>query len=117
MASMVDDPRLTMYVYIMQRTQIYLSETETTALDREARRTGRTRSQLIREAIEEKFVGPGASAEEFLRVLEESAGAWKDRDFTGQEYVAAIRSGFGERMARLWGEPTLGEEGDAPPDR
>jgi predicted DNA-binding protein len=117
MGSMVDDPRPTMYVYIMQRTQIYLSQTETTALDREAKRTGRTRSQLIREAIEEKYVGSGASAEEFLRVLEETSGAWKDRDFTGQEYVDAIRSGFGERMARLWGEPAPGEGGDAPPGR
>lgn len=117
MASMVDDPRLTMYVYIMQRTQIYLTERESTALDREAKRTGRTRSQLIREAIEEKYVSPGASAEEFLRVLEETAGAWQDRDFTGQEYVEAIRSGIGERLARLWGEPAPGEDGDAPPDR
>lgn len=117
MAWMVDDLRLTMYVYIMQRTQIYLTERESTALDREARRTGRTRSQLIRDAIEEKYAGPGASAEEFLRVLEETAGAWQDRDFTGQEYVEAIRSGIGERMARLWGEPAPGENDDAPPDR
>ena len=41
-----------MYTYIVQRTQIYLSDLDAKALDRMARRTGRTRSQLIREAIE-----------------------------------------------------------------
>jgi predicted DNA-binding protein len=113
---MVDADGSAMYVYTMQRTQIYLTEAETAALDREAARTGRTRSQLIREAIEEKYALP-SGIEDFLKVLEETFGAWKDRDFTGEEYVAALRPGMGKRMAALWGEPEPDDEDDASPAR
>ena len=44
-----------MYTYIVERTQIYLSREQADALDREAKRTGTTRSHLIREAIAEKY--------------------------------------------------------------
>jgi predicted transcriptional regulator len=98
----------------MQRTQIYLTEAETKALDREAARTGRTRSQLIREAIEQRFLAPAPNVAEMLGVLRETAGAWKDRESTGEEYVEAIRPGMGQRLASLWPE-RFGP--DAPPDR
>jgi predicted transcriptional regulator len=111
---LLDAAETTMYVYIMQRTQIYLTEEETTALDREAARTGRTRSQLIRDAIEEKFLAARPDAGAMLKVLRETAGAWKDRESTGEEYVEAIRPGMGQRLASLWPE-RFGP--DAPPDR
>ena len=90
-------------MYTMQRTQIYLSEQEIARLDREADRTGRTRSRLIRDAVNRAY-GHQVDIEEFERVLRASAGAWKDRPFTGQEYVKAIRTrGFGA-LAELWPE-------------
>jgi hypothetical protein len=90
-----------MYTYIVERTQIYLSSEQASALDREARRRGQTRSHLIREAIDRVYLSE-PSIEEVLAALEASAGAWKDRSETGEEYVDRIRSG--DRMAELWGD-------------
>ncbi len=89
-----------MYTYIMQRTQIYLSERETEALDRLARQTGRTRSQLIREAIDAQYVTRGpADKTELKRALLASAGAWKGRRPSGKAWVERMRrGGLGERL-------------------
>jgi len=93
-----------MYTYIMQRTQIYLSESETAALDAEARETGHTRSHLIREAIRERY-RTGLDVEERLAILRAASGAWADRDVTGEAYVEAIRKpGFDERLTELRGD-------------
>jgi hypothetical protein len=82
-----------MYTYIVERTQIYLTKAQAVALDREARRTGTTRSHLIREAIEERYGTPGADRDRIRRVLEATAGLWKGREETGVEYVERMRSG------------------------
>jgi hypothetical protein len=87
-----------MYIYIMERTQIYLSETESAAIDRESERTGRSKSQLIRDAIDAAYLG--RSGEDRVKVLRETAGAWKDRSETGAAYVKRARKG---RLARLHG--------------
>lgn len=114
MTAMLDDGEKAMYVYIVQRTQIYLSEAETTALDREAGRTGQSRSQLIRRAINDAYLTPGSDVDAMLRALEETAGTWKGRDITGEAYVDAIRPGMGRRMAKLWPDRP---GSDAPADR
>jgi hypothetical protein len=36
-----------------------------------------------------------------LRALQASAGSWADRDFTGAEYVDAIRGDLNVRLRRL----------------
>jgi len=91
-----------MYTYIaMERTQIYLSKRETEALDRVARETGHTRSHLIREAINEKY-GAALDVDEKLRILHETFGAWKERDFTGAEYVERLRWGALDRKLEGW---------------
>jgi len=86
------------YAYIMIRTQIYLSEVETKALERVARSSGRSKSQLIREAIDRMYLQANDSSK-LTRALATSAGAWKRRA-SGESYVERVRGG---RLARLHG--------------
>jgi Arc/MetJ-type ribon-helix-helix transcriptional regulator len=87
----------------MQRTQIYLSEHDLALLDREVERTGRTRSRLIRDAIDRMY-SDQVDADEFERVLRAAAGAWKNRPFTGAEFVDAVRGRRPGGLAALWPE-------------
>lgn len=61
----------------MNRTQIYLSPAQQKALKAMAARTGRTQSELIRDAID-RFVGQ-RKASERVAVIKRSAGLWKGR--------------------------------------
>lgn len=80
--------------YIVKRTQIYLTDEQHALLRRRRRASGRTVSELIREAIDAAYVPKRElTLEEKLRILDETAGAWKGRDFTGEEYVERLRSG------------------------
>jgi predicted DNA-binding protein len=81
-----------MYVYIVERTQIYLSREQAAALDREAKRTGTTRSHLIREAIEARY-GADRDADAVREALRATAGLWSDRFETGDAYVDRLRTG------------------------
>ena len=79
-----------MYTYTVDRTQIYLTLDENAALERESIKTGKTRSQLIREAIDEKYrVRP--SLEEFMAALNAAAGIWDNPE--GEAAVKAIQAG------------------------
>lgn len=88
-----------MYTYIMERTQIYLSREQAAALDREAKRTGSTRSHLIREAIEARY-GAGMDRERIRAALRATAGLWSDRPETGKDYVERVRTG--RRLRELY---------------
>lgn len=88
-----------MYTYIMERTQIYLSREQAAALDREAKRTGTTRSHLIREAIEARYRTP-KDRDEISRALQGTAGLWQNRTETGEEYVERLRTG--RRLSSLY---------------
>ena len=83
----------------MGRTQVYLGDKELALLEEAARATGASRSALIRQAVRRTF-GPLAKAEK-LRALEASAGSWSGRNFTGAEYVDAIRGDLNERLRAL----------------
>jgi hypothetical protein len=83
----------------MERTQIYLTRRESAALAKAAKATGRTRSQLIREAIEARYLA-SMDAAAWGAALEDSAALWADRAETGEAYVERLRSG---RLARLQG--------------
>lgn len=91
-----------MYIYIMERTQIYLSREQAAALDRDAKRTGTTRSHLIREAIEARY-GTDRDADAVREALEATAGLWRDRSETGDAYVDRLRTG--RRLQELHPEP------------
>lgn len=78
----------------MMRTQIHLGDDEVALLDRAARATGASRSELIRQAIRQQYGSGGdLTLEQRRERLLATAGAWKNRRFTGEEYVRAIRSG------------------------
>ena len=70
-----------MYTYIVDRTQIYLTPEESAALERESIATGKTKSQLIREAIDAEVRRP-PSLEEFM------AGARTRRSAPGRKSPA-----------------------------
>ena len=96
---LIDRSEPVMYTYIVERTQIYLSKEQANALDREAKRTGTTRSHLIREAIDQTYV-VSPDRERVLTGLRASAGAWANRAETGEGYVERMRSG--KRLERQW---------------
>jgi metal-responsive CopG/Arc/MetJ family transcriptional regulator len=86
------------------RTQIYLGKEELDLLDRAGEQTGASRSELIRRAIRSHYAQYATmSQEERLARLMGVAGIWKDRKFTGEEYVRAIRSGDMNRNLRRLG--------------
>jgi predicted DNA-binding protein len=82
------------YVYTMERTQIYLTEAEREALDRRATKSGQTRSHVIREAIAAYLQHPDKN--DLEQAITESAGAWKRGaadDVDGATYVERLRAG------------------------
>lgn len=87
------------YSDVVGRAQVYLGEEELELLDRVARFTGASRSELIRRAIRSTF--GEKTKEEKLRALDASAGSWRGRRFTGAEFVDAIRGDLKERLRRL----------------
>jgi hypothetical protein len=85
-----------MYIYIMVRTQIYLTEPIAEALERLSAETGRSMSQLIRDALMAAYVS-APSKEDMLQVLRSSAGSWGDGE-SGEDTVERLRAG---RLAAL----------------
>lgn len=83
----------------MGRTQIYLGSDELELLDRVARATGASRSELVRRAVRSTF-GQATKAEK-LMALEASAGSWRGRSFTPSEYVDSVRGDLSGRLSRL----------------
>ena len=103
-----------MYTYIvMERTQIYLTEGQTTELDKRALQRGTTRSHLIREALE-TYLGPTWDAEAFKTALDGIAGMWADRDDI-DEIHEGMREAGRRKLKQL--HPDYGSEADDADDR
>lgn len=81
-----------MYNYIMQRTQISLTDEDRSLLDAEAARTGRSISALIRDAVAQTY-GFRRDTEHDVQAIDLAVGAWPDRNIDGEAYVEGIRSG------------------------
>jgi predicted DNA-binding protein len=88
-------------VYIvMRRTQIYLDDQQRRKLERVAKRTHRTLSDLIREAIDARYAA--TPKEDFLEALRSGAfGVWKERTDLGTTDAYVRRQRRGRRIERL----------------
>lgn len=78
-----------MYTYIMERTQIYLTRAEHEELERLSLASGRSKAQLIREAIDRAYLGAGDLAS-VRSAIEETAGSWA-RAESGRALVERVR--------------------------
>jgi metal-responsive CopG/Arc/MetJ family transcriptional regulator len=87
------------YSDTMQRTQVYLGSEELELLDRAAIRTGASRSELIRRAIRDRYGDRDWASRR--AALQQSAGAWAEREQTGAATVDATRRDLNDRLARL----------------
>lgn len=94
----------TMYdLYTVKRTQIYLDEEQSEVLERRAKASGRTKSELIREAIDDYLAGPGDEGPALRRLkkaVKEAAGIAPYLP-PGKEYVEELRGRGRERWEEL----------------
>jgi hypothetical protein len=110
--------------YIVRRTQIYLDEEQDRRLAERARATGRTKSDLIREAVDRLLDEPLSEQEELARFRAAAGAAFGIAPYLedGVAYVRKLRDidrRRQERLDRRWhGEPVPVERahGDQSPD-
>lgn len=76
----------------MVRTQITLTTEQKRRLDQRAAETGLSMSELVRRAVDEVYGRQQRSLEADLAAIDAAFGAWKDRDFDGEEYVERLRA-------------------------
>jgi hypothetical protein len=82
----------------MKRTQLYLHEDTWKALHIRSRQQRTTISELVREAVREKYGSSPASRRQAMQAV---VGLWKDRDDLpdSETYVRRLRKG--KRLRRL----------------
>ncbi len=80
------------------RTQIFLTVQQRRRLRTWAKLERKTASELIRAAIEDRYV-QRPTPEEFRRALDESFGGWKRRKKSSVNFVRGLRRG--RRLNRL----------------
>jgi hypothetical protein len=88
-------------MHAMRRTQIYLTEAQDRALKRLARTTGRSQSQLIRDAVDRLIAAPPAQAGNWKEAFRRARGMWADRADLDQLF-GELRGEGDQRLARSW---------------
>jgi plasmid stability protein len=85
-------------MYIMKRTQLYLDEDTWKALHIRARQSGISVSELVRQAVRDKYRPFRADRQQAMQAW---VGTWKERkDLPNTEtYVRQLRKG--ERLRRV----------------
>ena len=97
--------------YIVRRTQIYLDEEQDRRLAERARASGRTKSDLLREALDRLLDTPLGEEEELARFRAAADAAFGIAPYLedGAAYVSKLRDDDRRRQERLdrqWqGEP------------
>jgi hypothetical protein len=83
----------------MRRTQLYLDDDVWKTLQIHARQSHSTISELVRQAVREKYLNNASKRKEALLSV---VGIWKNRtDLPDTEtYVRGLRKG--ERLKRIW---------------
>lgn len=86
-------------IYIMKRTQLYLDDEEWEVLRVRARQASSSISELVRQAVRDKYLEGRADREEAFRAV---IGIWKDRaDLPDTErYVRGLRKSTRSRRVR-----------------
>ncbi len=88
----------------MNRTQIYLDDTQTARLDERAAAEGTTRSMIIRRAVDvyltQEEKDAAAWQEQWRQAIGKSAGLAPYLE-EGAEYVEDVRRADAERLSRL----------------
>lgn len=84
-------------MWCMRRTNIYLGEDQTAALDRLAEQQGVSRAELIRQLLDRVLVDADASLAADLHAIESSFGAMRDIDAPARGEGARE-----EHLARMW---------------
>ena len=98
-------------IWCMQRTNIYLEERQTEALDRLAAGEGVSRAEIIRRLLDRALAGQDDSLEVDLMAIDRSFGVLAEIDLPDRR--------VGEReehLARIWQAGSV-EESDRDPAR
>ena len=77
----------------MLRTQVSLTDDQKRMLDAKAAESGLSLSELVRRAIDYCY-GGDRDIELDLQRVRAGAGAWRDREESGEAYVERLRSGY-----------------------
>lgn len=77
------------------RTQITLSDAQYAMLKRQSERTGLPLAELVRRALSLAYRTRSAQGAAWL---DESFGAWAERELDGFQYVERLRPGLGRRL-------------------
>lgn len=84
----------------MRRTQLYLDDDLWNALHARARGAGTTMSELVREAIRERYLG---KLDERKAAMQAAVGLWKERQDIGGSTAYVRRLRRGNRLRRISG--------------
>jgi hypothetical protein len=87
------------YSDVVERAQVYLSSEELQLLDRAARASGASRSELIRRAVRKTYGRTEGATR--VAALRRGAGLWRDRSLSGAEYVDRARGDLNDRLSRM----------------